>query len=272
MKYSSLLLGTVFFRKYGQGDIKMCGEKVSYKLFRQKLIEGNNIYENNFYIEGSNKYDDCWIGLSKNGNCKSYWFGMISDEENDYEYKTADEILNAKVFDGKSMHELWDKVYFNSINGVSAMNWVLYNCFDYYYCREQDVYNVAKLAIEMWNQDYKLLKEKFLSIVQTDNNKIFTAYYQNKMIAFAHCSIRKNYVEGNGEILVGYIETIYVEKEYRKNGIASHLISYCENWAKSKGCKQIESDCSINNNQNIEFYLFNGFKESSKLVHFIKNI
>lgn len=124
----------------------------------------------------------------------------------------------------------------------------------------------------MWNKDYKLLKEKFHSIVQTDNNKIFTAYYKNKMIAFAHCSIRKNYAEGNDRISVGYIETIYVEKEYRKNGIASHLISYCENWTKLKGCKQIESDCNINNNQNIEFYLLNGFKESSRLVHFTKNI
>lgn len=44
----------------------MYREKISYKLFKQKLIEGNNIYENNFYIEGSNKYDDCWIeGLVK---------------------------------------------------------------------------------------------------------------------------------------------------------------------------------------------------------------
>lgn len=83
----------------------MYGEKVSYKLFRQKLIEGNNIYENNFYIEDSDKYDDCWIGLSENGKCKLYWFGLNLGEENDYEYRTADEILNAKVFDGKSMHE-----------------------------------------------------------------------------------------------------------------------------------------------------------------------
>ncbi len=226
----------------------MYGEKVLYKLFRQKLIEGNNIYENNFYIEGSDKYDDCWIGFSENGDRKSYWFGLNSGEENAYEYKTADEILNAKVFDGKSMHELWDKVYFCSINGISAMDWVIYNCFDYYYCREQDVYNVARLAAKLWNKDYKLLKEKFHSIVQTDNNKIFTAYYQNEMIAFAHCFIRKNNVEGTAEIPAGYIETIYVEEEYRNNGIASHLISYCENWAKSKGCKQIAIDCNKNNN------------------------
>lgn len=224
----------------------MYGEKVLYKLFRQKLIEGNNIYENNFYIEGSDKYDDCWIGFSENGDRKSYWFGLNSGEENAYEYKTADEILNAKVFDGKSMHELWDKVYFCSINGISAMDWVLYNCFDFYYCREQDVYNVAKLAAKMGNKDYELLKEKFYSIVQTDNNKIFTAYYQNEMIAFAHCSIRKNNVKGAAGIPVIYIETIYVEEEYRNNGIANHLILYCENWAKSKGCKQIAGDRNTN--------------------------
>lgn len=248
MQYSPLSLGAVYFYKYKLGDTKMYGEKVLYKLFRQKLIEGNNVYENNFYIEGSNKYDDCWIGLSENSGCKLYWFGLNSGEENNYEYKTADEILNSKVFDGKSMHELWDKVYFCSINGISAMDWVLYNCFDFYYCREQDVYNVARLAAKMWNKDYELLKEKFHSIVQTDNNKVFTAYYQNEMIAFAHCSIRKNNVEGSGEFSFGYIETIYVEEEYRNNGIANHLISYCENWAKSKGCKQIENDCTINNN------------------------
>ena len=92
------------------------------------------------------------------------------------------------------------------------------------------------------------------------------------MLAFVHCSIRSEYVEGATSEKVAYIEAIYVEEEYRKFGIATHLIELCEKWAKEQGIIQIASDCEIDNLDSIKLHFSSGFEESAKLIHFIKNI
>lgn len=242
---------------------------IPYDVFRQKLVLGENIYENNFSITGSDKYSDCWIGY----NGDEYWFGLTPDGSNTYNYSAADEILNAPVFDGKSMYDLWGKVVFYSVNGVSAENWFVYNCIDYYSCRKRDVDKCAKLACKLWkNSDYNDLKNEFEVIAARKNEIVFTAYCNGIMIAFAHCAIRKEYVEGTDSSKVAYLEAIFVEKEFRKAGVASYLIRCCENWAKKKECLEFASDCDINNYESRNMHEKNGFKEASKLVHYVKKI
>lgn len=244
--------------------------RIPYGIFREKLNKRENIYENNFEIVDNNKFDDCWIGYSENFN--EYWFGL-PDGNNDYDYKTAEEILNAPVFNGKSMHELWNKVRFYSINGLGTEDWFLYNCVKFYRCRKQDAYNVAKLACKLWkDSDYDELKDEFETISSRKNEIVFTAYVDEKMIAFAHCSIRKEYVEGTKSSPVAYLEAVYVEDEYRDAGIGTKLIRCCENWAKDKGLTEFASDCNINNANSRSLHKHCGFNEASTLVHFIKNI
>ena len=50
------------------------------------------------------------------------------------------------------------------------------------------------------------------------------------------------------------------------------IMEYCENWARSKGCKQFASDCEINNSASVALHRKCGFAESARLVHFIKDI
>lgn len=250
----------------------MFGERIPYAIFSQKLSDGKNFFENSFYVENSDKYCDCWMGFNQDFS-EPYWFGLTPDGKNSYDFKCAEEMLNAKVFDGRSMKDIWDKIYFISINCISACDWVICNCIDFYCCRKQDAYNVAKLALKLWNDaDYDGLKDDFEKTAQSENNIIFTAYYRKDLIAFAHCSVRNEYVEGADSDNVGYLEAIYVEENYRHLGIASHLIKHCENWARSKCCKQFASDCDITNSESISLHLKNKFSESARLVHFIKNI
>lgn len=245
--------------------------KFSYDLFRKKLIIADNIYENNFEVLGTEKYEDCWIGYSSNDN--RYWLGLTEDGKNAYDYSSADEMLNAPVFDGKSMHELWDKVVFWSINGLSADDWFVHNCVNYYTCRKQDSDNVAKLACKLWKDaDYTELKSDFEVISAKKNEIVYTAYCNEEMIAFAHCSIRNEYVEGSDSSEVAYLEAIFVEEKYRKVGIATYLIRCCENWAKKKGCCEFASDCDVHNSESRKMHEANGFMEVSTLVHYIKKL
>ena len=144
-------------------------------------------------------------------------------------------------------------------------------CYDV--CTSQNVDDVAKLALKLWNDaDYDELKDEFEAVLETESNIVCAAYCQEKMIVFAHCSLRNEYVEGADTDNVAYLEGIYVEQQFRNCGVASCLMQCCENWAKSKGCKQFASDCEINNLPSISMHKKYGFNESAKLVHFIKNI
>lgn len=139
-------------------------------------------------------------------------------------------------------------------------------------CTSHDIGNVSKLAAKLWNDDYDELKNEFEAIVNTQNNIVFTACFQKDMIAFAHCSIRKEYIEGTKSSPVAYLEAIYVEEEYRKSGVATNLIICCENWAKDKGLTEFASDCNINNANSRSLHKHCGFNEASTLVHFVKSI
>ena len=105
-----------------------------------------------------------------------------------------------------------------------------------------------------------------------EDAKQYMDEYREDMIAFAHCAIRNEYVDGADSNNAGYLEAVYVKEKFRNLGIASHLIERCEIWAKSKGCKQFESDCEVNNLSSINLHKKYGFNESAKLVQFIKNI
>lgn len=274
MRRKTTDLRTVGFKyRCLKGKENMWGEKIFYEVFRQKLIDKKDVYEINFYIEGDKQYDDCWMGYSDDGEKDSYWFGLPDVDCRSYVYATADEILNAKVFSGRSMHELWDKVCFSMINGLGAIDWAAYNCFGYYYCRKQDACDVAKLAVKKQGGEYEALSKKLEAIVETDGNIIYTAYFKEKMVAFAYCSVENDF-PGYTDGPVGRIKAIYVEEEYRVHGIASYLIRCCENWAGSKGCKYIAADCGKDDENTgiTKLCLFNGFKKMEEAPYCINDL
>ncbi len=65
-----------------------------------------------FCINGSEKFDFCWMGKmpGETPGTEIYWFGLTADGEYAFDYPTFEELAHAKVFDGKSLFELWDNV------------------------------------------------------------------------------------------------------------------------------------------------------------------
>ncbi len=93
-----------------------------------------------------------------------------------------------------------------------------------------------------------------------------------KYIGFIQLSIRKDYVEGCKTSPTAYIEGIYVEPEYRRQAIAMKLIEFAKEWGKKNGCKELASDCELDNTLSIKFHNNAGFKEVNRLVCFIKSL
>jgi aminoglycoside 6'-N-acetyltransferase I len=77
-------------------------------------------------------------------------------------------------------------------------------------------------------------------------------------------------VEGTVSNPVGYLEGIYVKKEFRLRGVSKELLIECEAWAKDKGCSEFASDCELNNTESLKFHLQVGFEEVNRIICFKK--
>jgi GNAT superfamily N-acetyltransferase len=107
----------------------------------------------------------------------------------------------------------------------------------------------------------------------SDANQIFFfAFEEEKPIGISHGSLRREYVNGANDGLKGYLEAIFVLPEYRKNGIASELVKITERWAARNGCREMASDCLLENVESYNFHLKIGYKESERNIFFLKVI
>lgn len=133
--------------------------------------------------------------------------------------------------------------------------------------------DVVKLAMLLWpDNDEAELKLEFENILEDEKATVLLAVEEDLPIGFAHCQIRSDYVEGTSSSPVGYLEGIYVVESYRHKGVARKLLKGCEDWVRSKGLVELASDCELTNKTSIAFHEKLGFKESNRVVCFVKDI
>jgi aminoglycoside 6'-N-acetyltransferase I len=88
---------------------------------------------------------------------------------------------------------------------------------------------------------------------------------------FVEVSVRER-VDGSMEPRIAYIEGWYVDEDLRGKGVGRELIARCEKWARGQGLKEIASDAELWNEESIKAHRALGFKETFRLVHFLKRI
>lgn len=132
---------------------------------------------------------------------------------------------------------------------------------------------IANLALLLWpNHNLKELEQEFLELLESKKSAIFIKYMNENAVGFAHVNLRNDYVEGTSSSPVGYLEGIFIKKEFRKRGFAKELLEFCEKWAKEQGVKEFASDCEITNQKSLSFHKALGFKEANRIICFIKNL
>jgi aminoglycoside 6'-N-acetyltransferase I len=109
-------------------------------------------------------------------------------------------------------------------------------------------------------QDYLSSETMTAFVAQTADGQI---------VGFLEANIRY-YAEDCLTHNVGYIEGWYVEAEYRQQGVGGALVRAAEAWARSKGCREMASDCLLENEVSLEAHLALGYAETSRLIHFVK--
>lgn len=77
--------------------------------------------------KGLNKFQNIWFGVMQNPNKSNeltYWFG--SEENNSScNFSTLDDFVNAQIFDGKSLKEIWDSVELTSLDGLDPNEYTI---------------------------------------------------------------------------------------------------------------------------------------------------
>jgi len=94
---------------------------------------------------------------------------------------------------------------------------------------------------------------------------------EKKLIGFLEASLRDQ-AEGCETSPVGYIEGWYVDPEARRQGVGASLVAAAERWAVSKGCREMASDCLIDNDVSLAAHLSLGYAEVERVILFRKSL
>ncbi len=136
-----------------------------------------------------------------------------------------------------------------------------------------DLVDVSRLASLLWpDHTADELAAEARESLQSGRTAFFLARAGEQAVAFAQCAERRDYVEGTAGGPVGYLEGIYVLPEFRQQGTARALVQACEEWAKMRGCRQLASDCELNNSGSLAWHLRAGFTETNRVICFVKDI
>ena len=88
------------------------------EILSRDVLKNNSCVEMNFFVDGDTEYTDCWLGKMPNKEklgLELYWYGLVPDGTQAYDFYDLHEFLNAKVFHNESLIDIFDKISMNFI-------------------------------------------------------------------------------------------------------------------------------------------------------------
>ena len=109
-------------------------------------------------------------------------------------------------------------------------------------------------------------------VLMNPEKAIFIAFDEGKAVGYSYVLIKheRSFSDEHGPY--GFLDTIYVRPDYRRQGIAQTLVVMCEDWSRKKGCIEFASCCDLDNKRSFAFHIGIGFKELHRIIHFSKEL
>ncbi len=107
-------------------------DKITFEEFKcimsYDIAENQNCIEIEFCIDNCEVYQTSWLGkmLNRETNKAIYWFGLTEDGSQAYDFDSFEEFINAKVFLGKSIREIWSSISLISIDASDVQDRLLF--------------------------------------------------------------------------------------------------------------------------------------------------
>jgi aminoglycoside 6'-N-acetyltransferase I len=107
---------------------------------------------------------------------------------------------------------------------------------------------------------------------QREDAEVFVIERPNGLLAgFVEAGTRP-YADGCDSSPVGYIEAWFVDPDMRRRGYGSALLSAAEEWARSRGYREMASDALLDNDISYRAHLQSGYQEVDRVVQFRKSL
>lgn len=129
-----------------------------------------------------------------------------------------------------------------------------------------------QLRMALWPADRaEHLQEMQELCAQAGRYAQFLAYsHLGEPQGLVEVALRSDYVNGTESSPVGFLEGLYVDPAFRKQGIAALLVQAAEQWAKRQGCTEMASDALLENTASHAMHRALGFEETERVVYFRK--
>ena len=85
-------------------------------------------------------------------------------------------------------------------------------------------------------------------------------------------SRRVDYVNGTRSSPVAFLEGLYVAPGSRGQGVARALVESVSLWAEREGCRELASDCLLDNSSAHAVHRALGFEETERVVYFRRTL
>ena len=137
----------------------------------------------------------------------------------------------------------------------------------------EHIREAAGLLVLLWPDNAEAeMQACVLEYMEHPDKAVLLAKEEGQVCGICLASLRHDYVEGTEGSPVGYLEGIYVKKEWRHLGVARALLQGAQQWAKDKGCREFASDCELTNTESLQFHLACGFEEANRIICFVKEL
>jgi aminoglycoside 6'-N-acetyltransferase I len=97
------------------------------------------------------------------------------------------------------------------------------------------------------------------------------AFDGDVLVGFVELSIHPHAV-GCETHPVAYLEAWFVADTHRRRGVGRALVAAGEAWGRSQGCREIASDTWLDSARSHDAHLALGFTETSRLIHYRKQL
>ena len=121
--------------------------------------------------------------------------------------------------------------------------------------RKEDILNYSQIIGENIKIDEEKLEEEFNNIMNSKKNIIFIAEDGCESAGYINGSILKNIWQESG-----YINDLFVTKNFKRKGIGTHLIKTFIEYLKMRKIKKCKLGVNIKNTNAISLYNKLGFK------------
>ena len=113
---------------------------------------------------------------------------------------------------------------------------------------------------------------EFFDGKSVDVEQVFMVENANgEAVGFLELNIRE-FAEGSCRPRVPYVEACYIAEGFRGQGYGKMLMKAAEKWTREKGFSELASDTETSNLKSIAIHKQLGFKETERVVCFLKQL